>query len=606
MNSIVSKLWLWIWHLLPANPILVRVVQGASRRPRHLWLRVVYLTALLTVVLFSLFFFVSGQNASLTELAKGASQTFAWASITQLALMSFLAPVFTASAITQERDAQTFNILLSTPLSNAQIVFGSLMSRLYFVIVLLIAGLPIFFMTMVYGGVTASQIVESFALSGSTAILTGALAIFVAMTAIGTRRTIFSFYLVIGLYLLSIYMIGQWDRTWLDSSPPNIDGDRMSWLTPLHPFLSLDVALNRLNAPPESRLMDRSSIVRFALAHPSAAYVTWTTTLAFILTSISILFVRRGAKTGETTFWTTLTDRFRRQPLGELTRTPRTVWANPVAWREAKTRAASSGGIIRWVTILGGLIASIALFYYFIKGELSANTAMQWLASLTIVQFAIALIIAANIAATAMTKEREAQTMDILLTTPLTSRYILWGKLRGLVSFAAPLLAIPVVTLLVFGIYGLWKGNAVPAVWIETGLVLGILLTLYTALACLLGLRVSLTSKNNMTAVMYSIGMLTLLCSLLTALLFAFVQSAGDEFGAFLAPFSPFSSIWYGVDRAELFDSQKDYLSGASSARYLSLVGAGFAIVCWGLFAWRSYIGLVRDFDMTMRKKSGG
>jgi ABC-type transport system involved in multi-copper enzyme maturation permease subunit len=83
---------------------------------------------------------MAGKSASLSELAKGASQTFAWASIAQLLLMCFLAPVFTASAITQEKDAQTFNILLSTPLSNAQIVFGSLMSRLYFVVMLLVAG----------------------------------------------------------------------------------------------------------------------------------------------------------------------------------------------------------------------------------------------------------------------------------------------------------------------------------------------------------------------------------------------------------------------------------------------------------------------------------
>lgn len=591
---------------MPANPILVRVVHGASRRTRHLWLRVIYLTALLAVVLVSLFFFVSGKNASLTELAKGASQTFAWASITQLALMSFLAPIFTASAITQERDAQTFNILLSTPLTNAQIVFGSLMSRLYFVIILLIAGLPIFFMTMVYGGVTAPQIIESFALSGSTAILTGALAIFIAMAAVGTQRTIFSFYLFIGLYLLSVYLLGQWDRTWIDASAANIDGIRMSWLTPFHPFLALDVALNRLNAPPESRLMDRSGLIRFALAHPSAAYVIWTTSLAFILTSISIFFVRRGAKTGEVTFWSTLINKFRRGSTGELTQTPRTVWSNPVAWREAKTRISSSGGILRWITIIGGVVASILLFYYYSSGEITANTCTIWLASLTTVQFAIALITATNTAATSMTKEREALTMDILLTTPLTSRYILWGKLRGLVSSTAPLLATPVLALLIFGMYGLWEKQSIPAVWLETGIELGVLLTMYTALACLLGLRISLTSKSNVSAVMYSIGLLTLLCGLLTALLFAFVGAADGDFGAFLAPFSPFSSIWYGIGRINLFDgNQKDFLQGASSARFLAFIGTSFAVAGWGLFSWRSYIGLVRDFDMTMRKKSG-
>ena len=99
--------------------------------------------------------------------------------------MCFLAPIFTASAITQERDAQTYNILLSTPLTSGQIVLGSLMSRLYFVIMLLLAGLPIFFMTMVYGGVTSRQIFESTALAAATAILTGALAIFIAT---GRRR----------------------------------------------------------------------------------------------------------------------------------------------------------------------------------------------------------------------------------------------------------------------------------------------------------------------------------------------------------------------------------------------------------------------------------
>ena len=215
MNDVIRRLWLWLWLLLPANPILVRVVAGASRRVRHLWLRTIYLFALLVVVLFSLFSFMGGdQGGSLTDLAKGASQTFKFASVTQLALMCFLAPVFTAAAITQERDAQTFNILLSTPLTSAQIVFGSLISRLFFVILLLLAGLPIFIIMTAYGGVTTSQIFVSFAISGATAILTGSLAIFISMVRVGTRGTIFTFYLMIGLYLLSLYLLGGWDQTW--------------------------------------------------------------------------------------------------------------------------------------------------------------------------------------------------------------------------------------------------------------------------------------------------------------------------------------------------------------------------------------------------------
>jgi len=601
MNAVLGKLWLSFWHLLPANPILVRVVHGGSRRPRHLWLRVGYLGALLCVVLGSLV--MTWQSGSLAELAKGASQTFKWASTVQLLLMCFLAPVFTASAITQERDAQTFNILLSTPLSSAQIVLGSLASRLYFVITLLFSGLPIFLMTMVYGGVTTRQIVESFALCGSTAILTGALAIFVAMIGVGTRRTIFSFYLLIALYLLALYLLGRWDRTWIESAPANVAGLKMSWLTPLHPFLALDVALNRIQAPSLGHLTGYGAISRNALANPSATYVLWTTVLALVLIVLSMFFVRRGAKYGETTFISNFLDRFRRQASGERTRKPRTVWANPVAWREATARASSA--MVRWAIILGGLVGSSVLLVYYLRRELPSGEVAMWLAGLTAIQVAVALLIATNTAATSMTKEKESKTMDLLLTTPLTSKYILWGKLRGLVSFAAPLLAGPIVVLLVFATIAVIRNETPPVVWIETGLELGALLVVYTALACVIGLRFSLTSKTNVSAVMSSVGLVIILGGLASIIGLAMVDASRGEFGAFLAPFTPYTSINYLINPAALFSSSKDFAAGASAVRMAALIGCLIAIVSYAFIVWRWYVGLVRDFDMTMRKQAG-
>ena len=601
MNAVLGKLWLSFWHLLPANPILVRVVHGGSRRPRHLWLRVGYLGALLCVVLGSLV--MTWQSGSLAELAKGASQTFKWASTAQLLLMCFLAPVFTASAITQERDAQTFNILLSTPLSSAQIVLGSLASRLYFVITLLFSGLPIFLMTMVYGGVTTRQIVESFALCGSTAILTGALAIFVAMIGVGTRRTIFSFYLLIALYLLALYLLGRWDRTWIESAPANVAGLKMSWLTPLHPFLALDVALNRIQAPSLGHLTGYGAISRNALANPSATYVLWTTVLALVLIVLSMFFVRRGAKYGETTFISNFLDRFRRQASGERTRKPRTVWANPVAWREATARASSA--MVRWAIILGGLVGSSVLLVYYLRRELPSGEVAMWLAGLTAIQVAVALLIATNTAATSMTKEKESKTMDLLLTTPLTSKYILWGKLRGLVSFAAPLLAGPIVVLLVFATIAVIRNETPPVVWIETGLELGALLVVYTALACVIGLRFSLTSKTNVSAVMSSVGLVIILGGLASIIGNLMVDASRGEFGAFLAPFTPYTSINYLINPAALFSSSKDFAAGASAVRMAALIGCLIAIVSYAFIVWRWYVGLVRDFDMTMRKQAG-
>jgi ABC-type transport system involved in multi-copper enzyme maturation permease subunit len=604
LNAVLAKLWLWFWHLLPANPILVRVVFGASRRVRHLWLRTAYLGVLLFVVLVMLFSSMGGQSASLAELAKSASRTFMYASITQLALMCFLAPVFAASAITQERDAQTFNILLSTPLSSAQIVFGSLMSRLYFVILLLIAGLPIFLMTMVYGGVTTSQIVESFALSGATAVLTGAIAIFTAMIGVGTRRTIFSFYLLIGLYLVSVYLLGLWPRTWIAESPPNVDGRQMSWLTFLHPFLALDVSLNRVYPPSYARLTEYAAGMRYALAFPSAIYVTWTLAVALLLTVSSVLFVRRGAKSGEPTIWTNLFSRFRTHAPGEKTRTPRNVWSNPVAWREAKARAVG-GGLLRLAIIVIGFVGPLIVLYYYLTGELAADEAPRWLAGLIVVQYALALIIATNTAATSITREKESQTLDLLLTTPLSSQYILWGKLRGLVSFAMPLVIGPVVVLVLFGVLDAFRGARPAAVWLETAVEVFALLIVYTGAACVWGLKVSLSSRRNVTAVMYSLGGVILGFGLWSMMVFVFVNSSGGEFAAFLAPFAPFSAIWFLVHPRELFTSATEFTRGAAAARTAALIGCLGAAALYAAFIWRYYSHLVRSFDMTLRKQSG-
>ena len=99
---------------------------------------------------------------------------------------------------------------------------------------------------MVYGGVTASQIVESFMIAAGTAVLTGSLAIAISMIRVGTRRTILSFYLMIGLYLLAVYFLGLWRGTEIAEAPASIGGRKLSWLAAYHPFLSLEVALNRI------------------------------------------------------------------------------------------------------------------------------------------------------------------------------------------------------------------------------------------------------------------------------------------------------------------------------------------------------------------------
>ena len=88
-----------------------------------------------------------------------------------------------------------------------------------------------------------------------------------------------------------------------------------------------------------------------------------------------------------------------------------------------------------------------------IPRQLSAAQVRNFLLGAVIVEFAVILLIVTNAAASTVTREKEDGTLDLLLTTPITSRYYIWGKLRGLVSFVLPLVAVPVVSVLMFIVY---------------------------------------------------------------------------------------------------------------------------------------------------------
>lgn len=293
----------YLWRLIPGNPILRRVVEAAGKKRRNLIIRCGYLALLVVVVLYVLA--TSGTSYSsgdLRALAKDSAVLFQDMSYLQLALVALLSPIFTAGAITQERDSQTYDILLSTPLTNGQIVLGSLLSRVFFVVALLVSGIPIFAITQIFGGVAIKSIVYSFLIAASTALVTGAMAMAIATFKVGTRRTIFSFYLFIAIYLVGLYLLDRVDFFHL--SYTDASGNRAetstSWLTGLHPFLALRVIFgdkgylppNLADLPPEYQGWP----LGWYWTSPATFYVSLMLVLSLAMMVPSVVFLRRLAQ----------------------------------------------------------------------------------------------------------------------------------------------------------------------------------------------------------------------------------------------------------------------------------------------------------------------
>lgn len=605
MNDIAREVGLAFWRLLPANPIVLRVLYVGSKRVQHLWARMGYLVVLL-VVMMAMYMVLSGNSGgSLSEMTRIATGVFEYISILQLAMMCLLAPVFTAGAISQEKDAETFNVLLTTPLSNAQIVLGSLLSRLFFVIMLLMSGLPIFCITMLYGGVTTRQVFLSFGIAAATACITGALAIMISVMRVGTRGTIFSFYLGIALFLFAGYALSFWRGLYVPESINPATGAGMSWLALIHPFLALSVALRWTQAP------DAASVAHYAwpidqlLPAPHVAYMLITLASSVVMVVLATFFVRRGIKQGENNIWKRLAARFAPEPKeGERHRKARRVWSNPVAWREAVTRAsAASSNIVRYSYVGLGLAAAGIYLYALLTNEFTSLTdARAWLLGIVMLEFGTVVLMAANTAATAITRERESGTMELLLTTPLTSKYIVWGKLRGLVSFALPLMAVPAATVLAVSISELarpaFTGGFVAT--LMSAVLLAPLLSVYAAFTCLLGLHMSLKSRTSVQAVLASVGVLIAVGFGLALCALAGVSGA-PELGALMAPLTFMTSVAIVLNPDE-------FLTGASGRtgelEFLMVIGTVVALGLYGAIVAGTYRSMVTNFDMIVRKQS--
>ena len=99
-------------------------------------------------------------------------------SLFQLILVMFIAPAFTAGQISLEREKQTLDLLISTPLRPGAIVVGKLLAALAFVFLLIVAAIPITAIVLMYGGASWDDIIRQQIVLFAAALGFGAIGLF--------------------------------------------------------------------------------------------------------------------------------------------------------------------------------------------------------------------------------------------------------------------------------------------------------------------------------------------------------------------------------------------------------------------------------------------
>ncbi len=141
------------------NPIAFKELRSRMRGRRAFAVLTIYLllmSILVTLVYLSLDGRMrSGSSANLT--AAGES-IFVTVLIVQAFLVLFVGPIFTTSAITGERERQTFELLRTTLLSTPALLLGKLISGLAYILLLILASVPVQSIAFLLGGVTLSDL----------------------------------------------------------------------------------------------------------------------------------------------------------------------------------------------------------------------------------------------------------------------------------------------------------------------------------------------------------------------------------------------------------------------------------------------------------------
>lgn len=621
----------WLLALGPANPIAVRLIQNGSRRSRHMYIRSAYLALLVLVMLWALLVKTSGSGGatSFRDLSEAGASTFTAVAYLQIFLICVLSPVFMAGAIAQEASPRTWEVLLTTPLGRLQIVLGNLLGRLFFVLALLFASLPLFALTQYFGGVPGSSIFASYLVAAAAALLVGAIAIALAVSRIAGRRAVFTFYVAVVTYLGITYGIDQWLQS---RSLGAGGGGGVTWLTGLNPFLALNALLNPTTYPSADR-GTLAGLSAFMLETPVRAWILIATGLSLALVAASTLTVRTGGFARRQVERRKLPWYRRMLGLsagassedGQAYRPPRSVWHNPIAWREAAARNATLGRILaRWSFIVFGILLAIALIFAYDTSAITAADYRLAILVIVLVELAVTTLVSINMSATAISREREDGTLDLLLTTPVTPAEYLGGKLRGLVAYLLPMIAVPVVTMLLAGVHALIGGfgqpdNAmvpagpavpgnvmIPVVLPEAGIIMALSAAPFMALCVMIGLHWSLKSKGAIASVVGAV----IVAAITAAVVGGCGFNAGRSIpavGPALLGLSPFAS---GLAMVEPVKAMYETVTqgGANqlaTARFALLVGAAISAGLHLAAVWALHSQMVRRFDMTVRKLAG-
>ncbi len=356
-------------------------------------------------------------------------------SIGELAMVVLIAPAFTATSITGEKEHNTLESLLATPMRPWEIVAGKMIGSLAFLVLLVVSGVPAFATLLLLGGVEVSELLAVVAVLLISAVHLGMIGLLVSVLSSRSYRAIIATYVV-----LLVVVFGLAAPAWpVSGTLINRGGPVFSGAMHLLASISPLQAMLSILTPGERYAAGAKGWPAFWQLYIVFSILTTVGVAAMLFRNLNrsllparpregLKVVERGKLTGRSVLYLFFFDPRKRK---------RNIawWQNPVLAKECRSRRTLQPHWLARATVTC-VIVSIALMTLvsisvtaFVAESASMIFAMA--AAIGVLMVVLIVLIGPAMTSGAICADRETGVWDLLRTAPLPAWRIVSGKFQA-------------------------------------------------------------------------------------------------------------------------------------------------------------------------------
>ncbi len=404
-----------------SNPVLLREVKSSLRSPLALALAALYLGVLATLV-----WWMWPQEEIYSATARASRSLLLVCGVAQLLLVILYAPAFAATAITAEKERNTYDLLFATLLRPRDIVAGKLFSSIVVLLLFVLLSLPVFAACFFLGAVSVREAAVIYLVTAASSVMFGLLGLSVSAVARNSHAA-----LVITYVLLLVVTAGPWVPYFLLEQKP--------WAAQ---FIHQARAFSPLGAMASVILpsFEPAGAWRTYLIGCGVACVAMT---AFIVGRVRWAGQRDSRSHGDTI---ESADELTRRRLSfpfylidpQRRRDCIPDWLNPMFAKELRSRAFGGG---QWIFRVAASCFGLSMLMMIgAVGNLVGPTPNLIRAVALVFQLGLIVLIVPSLTAGAITQERERGSLELLRMSRLGPLSFLVGKLGVALLFVGFLL----------------------------------------------------------------------------------------------------------------------------------------------------------------------